>query len=129
MTALATIYRVEDDRGRGLYGSYTCDQTEENESIWVKAIPEEFLWNNPKHPLPFEDGLKGAPGNWKYAFKSVDQLKAWIYEPDWLQGLHNVGGIVKKIVLPAESILEGAAQVMYDPHAVTEIIDVPLIGI
>lgn len=129
MTDLATIYRVEDDRGRGLYGSNTCDQTEENESIWIKAIPVQDLWGDENHIMPHADGLKDLPRGYRYGFKNLEQLKKWIHKPEWLVGLHEMGGIIKKIQVPQTSVLYGGNQVAYDSGAVVVVSEMSLLSI
>lgn len=78
-----------------------------------------------RHPTPWEDsGLmqviadSGADrsavinsGDFRYGFGSVDQLRAWLYRNEWLEGLHDSGYIVA--ICEAETAYVGHSQALF----------------
>jgi hypothetical protein len=93
------IYRIETESGGGMYqGSYGA------------LCPLTF--DSARHPIPENDSLlmdnmscvierEGLPpatsawsfiyGRYRFGFASVDQLRAWVYQDDWLVKLHLYG--------------------------------------
>lgn len=114
---MATIYRIEDKGGYGLYCSL-------NDKVKLTSLAE------PRHPMPWNDeGLKPhvvghspwvgiawkKPANkWdlRYGFATLDQLRFWIYKQAWRDRLDEVGALIN--VYEAPDCLIGQTQAVFN---------------
>jgi len=75
------VYRIEDKNGRGPYQGYNLN------------IPG---FCTVEHPAPYTEAslkwkfLKNQE-SWYFGFDSLDQLKRWFYNQQWLETLHEAG--------------------------------------
>ena len=110
-----TIYRIETPEGEGMYHSGASEVTSN-------------LHHPYRHPEPDEDDLLApvlisksggsehiawyALRNYYFGFSSVEQLRRWIYQDEWLRGLHNDGLVIT--VIESDDVLLGHTQAMFD---------------
>lgn len=109
-----TIYRIETPEGAGMYCSRVSNITNEMQDMF-------------KHPMPDEDdllvfALKDKSENGSYilwsklehyyfGFSSVEQLRRWIYQDEWLRILHDDGLVIT--VIESNDVLLGHTQAMF----------------
>ncbi len=83
------VYRIETEDGDGPYGGA--------EPKWGLNKP----YCGDRHPTPEDDSKlrdawikivrDGFSSDWRFGFTSVDQMRAWFYEDDWLVAMHDIG--------------------------------------
>ena len=116
------FYRIEDEYGKGMYTTIFSD------------ISREMFELDGRHPAPcneeglgeYLDGMEGSWKNYRYAFKSLEQLKNWIYKKEWRTKLKRDG--LKLIVIDAKGF-HGNTQAVFDSTTRKEvgILDLELI--
>lgn len=114
----ATVYRIETFGGIGMY---FCNEDEEQTAQGIISH-----WPA-RHPLPREDSKLCAAMREKaideslmqkyiFGFISVDQLRSWIYEDNWLKELHSLGLVISEYTCSVDDILVGHTQVIFKNH-------------
>lgn len=48
-----------------------------------------------------------------FGFSSIAQLRAWLYQDDWLERMHELGGVLMVYDVGDEHVVLGNAQVMF----------------
>jgi hypothetical protein len=100
------VYRIEDTYGKGMYRS--------NKSIDIDQ-------DDARHPTPFDDSLLsdlviniiGVYQNYIHGFKSIEQLRNWLYYDTWLVNLHEAGFVLKVYEVEEANVLIGHTQVVF----------------
>ena len=101
------VYRIEDEDGKGMYHS-------------SKAISMEV--DERKHKEPCSDSLlapvwlslsTGSRETFVFGFASIEQLRNWVYDDDWLYKLHETGFILSVYDVPDKDVIAGHTQVMF----------------
>lgn len=93
------IYRIETESGGGMYqGNYgamcplTFDSARhpipENDSLLMDNMFYVIERENWPHDTSAHSFIYGR---YRFGFASVDQLRAWVYQDDWLVKLHRYG--------------------------------------
>lgn len=105
------VFRIEDAHGNGMYWGG---------GLWDKAVGGRP--NTKRHPCPEDDSRLW--GNYlkrpeigvyyfHFGFSSIAQLRAWLYKDEWLERMHEMGGVLKVYDVDAEHVVLGNAQVMF----------------
>lgn len=103
------VFRIEDANGKGMYGGGMWDQV-----VGPHGEPD-------RHPCPNEDSrlwgnyLKRPEVvyDFHFGFSSIAQLRAWLYQDEWLERMHELGGVLKVYDVDDEHVVLGNAQVMF----------------
>jgi hypothetical protein len=102
---MATVYRVEDERG---YGPYCGDS------------PIGYEGNETHRPTPHSDGLPNQYD--RHGFISIEALVRWFDAPNWrrpsvsdIQALRLAGFKIVKYDVPEGALHRGKRQVQFDP--------------
>ena len=105
------VYRVENSDLNGPY--YYADMFR---SDWTDSEKHE---DNPDRPSPFEDGMchfANELKDYKYGFKSLDDLEKW-FDGDDLDSLHSYGYSIVTIEVDFVNIIHGSKQIAFiDPR-------------
>lgn len=112
--ALVEIFRFEDECGTGMY--YT--NTNAN---------DVFEWDTVNHPVPNEDSLlmsnlSEKTGSCsikkihKFGFSSMEQLRRWLYQDQWLIGLNRIGIKLAIYLCDEDSVVVGHTQSIFDDY-------------
>ncbi len=85
-------YRLEDERGRGVYSSNCRHPSAQDPTVMVN------------HPAPLGDpllkdiwkelggdGWDGESRNYYFGFSSMEQLRRWFYDPEYLETIQSQG--------------------------------------
>lgn len=105
------VYRIEDDKGVGMYHSSKVEGDE-------YCVPVDY----DRHPTPFDDSL--LCNKWRemsvidrkshiFGFSSVEQLRNWIYNDLWLKNLHEEGFVISVFSVERENVIEGHTQALF----------------
>lgn len=122
------FYRVENANCTGMYRFSDDDDATLDDMVF-----EDEDYNPRRHPLPCQDSLllKGLgkkwpdffghdamnfQGNHHFAFKSLEQLKFWLYRQEWREWLEQRGFEI--VVYEAEGVY-GDTQAVFDIHTAT----------
>lgn len=104
------VYRIEDVGGKGMYW---C-------GLWDCAVGERG--DTARHPCPEDDSRlwqnyrkrpEGCIVHFHFGFASIAQLRAWLYQDEWLERMHELGGVLKVYDVDDEHVVLGNAQVMF----------------
>lgn len=132
---MAKVFRVETSGGRGMY------------SVWY----ELDLGNSDAHPCVYEDSLymenaekfnpalvdrrcgvlkwSTYPVGHRFGFESLDQLRRWIFNDDWIKKLSDVGCVLCVYEVPDIALIVGRTQVTFSFEMATLIERSPLANI
>lgn len=94
------IYRIEHSEKGGLYSS-----------VVAREVMQEF---EDSHPCPYEDPfIKHFEDEMDYyfGFRSMDDLKRWVHEPEWVAALYEEG--FELLVFEAEGVCHGCRQSIF----------------
>lgn len=126
------VLRVEDRCGGGMYRPNSNDGAYE-QSAWVRAIGHI---QEREHPAPHEDsGLTQYALRWlglnqaaaRFGFSSLEQLRRWLYNDDWIRRLSAEGcALVTYDVDAGAECFVGHTQVIFNIRYATEVSRVPL---
>lgn len=114
------IYRIEDDKLDGPYGGYNSLSANQdskrhpgpyNDSALVADF--EYYYNAPK-PVNFH-----IPAHYRFGFSNIPQLRAWIYDDDWLIDLHARGYHLSIYELERSAVAIGYSQAMFNKDKAT----------
>lgn len=100
----SVFYRIELLDGTGPY-----------HAPFSHSFDEEAQFNSNKHPTISQDkalsecDVNFNSGQWRFAFKDLEQLGRWVYKKKWLTEMHDLG--FKVSVTEAEGIHGGAQSV------------------
>lgn len=103
------VFRIEDANDDGMYGG----------GMWDKAVGARA--DTKRHPCPQDDSrlwwnyLKRPEvvRDFHFGFSSISQLRAWLYKDEWLERMHELGGVLKVYDVDDEHVVLGNAQVMF----------------
>jgi hypothetical protein len=135
MTNMMTLYRVEDEHGRGPYRIYNHPEAlrlSRDHSDWYLGThyPEESTEVSYLHPGPDEDPGLGTRYDvnrhayFQFAFSSLDQLKRWFR--DDLVALTTLNCHVAVLSAVQRSTLCGAYQAVYNAKRAVVVETLPL---
>lgn len=103
------VLRIEDRFGTGMYTSYN-----------FPSFHDIAGFDDTNHPTPMMDsllmsnlGYNDNMSSHHFGFGSVDQLRRWIYNDDWLRQLHNAGFILVTYDVPDEYVFLGNTQCVF----------------
>lgn len=107
--SIVTIYRLEHKDGEGFYQGRTGF-----------SIEHDFR----RHPLPHQDsllmeslhnktGMAEVRGQ-HFGFRDIDQLRAWVYQDDWLRALEHHGVWLAEIHIDEGFVCYGNTQTVFD---------------
>lgn len=115
-TSIKTIYRIESAKGIGLYSYRKADE-----------FAHGTLVDEHRHPTPSDDSLLVAnvreytcrnyfqiEDHMRFGFCSLEQLRSWIYQDEWLVKLHKYGLKIAEYRLYSENVCEGNTQAIFD---------------
>ncbi len=112
------IYRVETEKGNGLYdgrfASLSVDVERHPSPAEDKAIGD-FFRNDPcSRNIKYQK-------KWSFAFSSIDDAKNWVNDSELIDKLKNDGYVLKEITIPTDFVIEGYKQVIFQkPYIVKE---------
>jgi hypothetical protein len=113
------VYRIQDAAGIGPYRSH--------------LLPQFHAFDEVRHPAPSDDsklrdalfrwadGAEFPPWNipwnhaWRCGFTSVQMLRAWFYDDEWLEMFRYSGYKLMRYTVPADKVLVGYTQCVFDP--------------
>ena len=114
------IYRIEDDLLKGPY---------------CRSNLLTMNLDSSKHPNPYKDSMlvndfeqRSVPGdlvmftvplNYRFGFSSMSQLRAWIYDDDWMIDLHDRGYHLSIYELERSAVAIGYSQAMFNKDKAT----------
>lgn len=106
------VFRIENARGVGPYMS--------------DIIPQEYrtqLTDEVRHPEPYKDSrlvseiesrhpynFNLIPTWMRFGFGSIDQLRNWFYNDDWLYTLHKYGFVLVEYTVSSDRVYLGNTQ-------------------
>lgn len=113
---MTTLYRIQNKDGKGMYATSAAS------SVGMTS------GYSPRHPSPRDDSklmemmlvrfsntdIHGR----LFAFGSLEQLKMWVYQDHWRQGLHDLGFYVLVITIPDNCCAVGDTQAVFEPEHV-----------
>lgn len=103
---MTLVYRVENKDGIGMYrgDAYNCTFKMYGQRHLAPSEDAELcdFWDDTS--LAERDALR-------FAFATIDQLRAWIYHIGWRRALHKIGLVVS--VYDAEFVHSGATQCVF----------------
>lgn len=121
MQTTVLIYRLEDKELRGPYSN--------GGNMLTASIDAR------KHPSPYKDTLLvndfesryidggladfTIPRNYKFGFSSMGQLRAWLYDDEWLEDLHIQGYTLSIYEIERNAVAIGYSQVMFNSDKAT----------
>jgi hypothetical protein len=130
------IYRIETQSGEGMYTSGIVRDL--NLPLYQITAPDSF--GPGRHPLPFYDTKLVAEGRkldlfygrydmirseWvKFGFGSINQLRNWIYNDDWLIKLHAAG---LRLCIYEGAVAVGNTQAIIDVRTMVKIEELSLL--
>ena len=87
---------------------------------------DSLLWNKISVNLPFEEFSA-----YHFGFTSLEQLRAWFYNDDWLEWLHNEGYILTEFECDdiPEIFMSGHTQAIAKLDKITEVKQYSLINL
>lgn len=108
------FYRVEWPDGEGLYRKGAAGLGQELSDFERHPLPEE----DPALVDYYDSAMGQGHAYFRFAFKSLDQLKYWIYRTEWRQYLHKQG--LRVAVIEADGHY-GDTQAMYEHNTRVDI--------
>ena len=114
------IFRVENNDKQGMY-------TANGPSFWTLTEGEA----SDVHPMPFQDsrlvdacegiGLDAGclPSDYRFGFRSIQQMRQWLYQDHWLQYLHDNGFHLSEYSVAEDHYAIGHTQAVFSTeHAI-----------
>jgi hypothetical protein len=108
-SAIAEVYRVENEHGLGPYATFSNWPT--NERAWEDT------------PVPYEDGLEDVTREYYFGFENLPQLAAW-FGPAARAALATQGFRIGHYAAPR--VRRGGKQVVFPKAEATRLAEIPL---
>ena len=125
------FYRIEDERGRGMYRSWAAPDCVQEMQPGVsdkgnKRHPtpnsDETLWEQAKDAglVTYYNDFHSKAEKFFFGFTSKKQLKAWIFKKEWRKKLAN--SELMLVTFQASEYIIGETQVMFVKNEATKTI-------
>lgn len=112
-----TVYRIEHiENGNGPYNNSKFDMADYHDSmdqIRHPTINNDSLLNYNWRNLRYSRAAHyGWFEDWYFAFSSIEQMRAWFYQDEWLELLDDHGFVLREYEVEDMYFLQGNAQCM-----------------
>lgn len=109
------IYRIEDQDLKGPYcQSNALSMNQDAQRHPCPSKDSSLVYDFEAHFNPDEYTDFYVPEHYRFGFSSMSQLRAWIYDDDWMIDLHDSGYHLSIYEIERSAVAIGYSQVMFN---------------
>lgn len=114
------IYRIEDQDLQGPYcKSNALSLNQDSQHHPSPSKDSSLVYDFEAHFNPDEYTNFYVPKHYRFGFSSFPQLRAWIYDDDWMIDLHECGYHLSIYELERSAVAIGYSQAMFNKDKAT----------
>lgn len=114
------IYRIENQHLKGPYSeSNALSMNPDSQRHPMPSKDSLLVYDFKAHFNPDEHTNFDVPEHYRFGFSSISQLRAWIYDDDWMIDLHDCGYHLSIYEMERNAAAIGYSQVMFNKDKAT----------